>query len=472
LSPPCASPSERAHRILLAVAAASFAPALGFHYVGEEAIFPIASLEMWYHGEWIRQLLYGSNLQHNPLFNWLIIPVAAALGWEHVLAVARAWTIGATLGTAALLAWLAAALYRDRAFALFCALVYLTLADVLFYRGWLAYADPLFAFFVAASIACLWVACERARAGWLAAAAAALTAAFMTKAFTAYVFYGGAALVLAASEARYRRVLLAPGSWVAHALAALAPFLWLQAVPQNAGQGARMFAEILAKLAPEDGPAYLAKLALYPLETLLRLAPAALVAGWLLWRRAVPADGEARHTRVALAIVALDYLPYWLAPQSAARYLAPLYPFFALILARPIWLAGAPGLALARRWIAVALAAKLVAAVALFPYYQKVYRGENYALVAREILERTRGHPLYTTNDSASGLSVVAHLDVLRLPDAPLTFPPQRWSEGFVIAYTPDPALGETVAVYRLGGNLLYLLCRGAACAAKPRAGS
>ncbi len=38
---------------------------------------------------------------HNPLFNWLIIPCAALIGWEYMLPVARALTIAATLATAA-----------------------------------------------------------------------------------------------------------------------------------------------------------------------------------------------------------------------------------------------------------------------------------------------------------------------------------------------------------------------------------
>src|SRR5262245_13648659 len=101
------------------IAAATFLPAIGFHYVGEEAIYTISSLEMWYHGEPVRQLLYGASLQRNPLFNWLVIPLASLAGWEHVLAVTRTVTIAATVATGLVLAWLCRALYRDAAFAAF-----------------------------------------------------------------------------------------------------------------------------------------------------------------------------------------------------------------------------------------------------------------------------------------------------------------------------------------------------------------
>ena len=107
----------------------------------------------------------------------------------------------------------------------------------------------------------------------------------------------------------------------------------------------------------------------------------------------------------------------------------------------------------------------------MFPLYQARYRGANYAETAQIIRDRTQGPALYTNNVSASGLSVAAHINVARLPQPPLTFPPTKWVDGFVMAYEPDPKLGEVAAQYRPGGNVFYLLCRGAACAAQPGAG-
>ena len=63
-------------------------------------------------------------------------------------------------------------------------------------RGWLAYADPLFAFFTFGAMACLWVATSERRVGLLALAALALVCAFLAKVLTAYVFYGVFGLVL------------------------------------------------------------------------------------------------------------------------------------------------------------------------------------------------------------------------------------------------------------------------------------
>jgi len=452
---------------LYAAAAASFLPAITFYYVGEEAILPIVSLEMWQRGEWVRQILYGVNLQHNPLTNWLLIPVASAVGWAHMLGAMRLITIAATVGTGLVLAWLCHALYRDRGFAAFAALVYLTLADAFFYRGWLAYADPLFALFVFSSIACLWVACRRASLALLALAGAALFAAFMTKALTAYVFYAGAALVLFLADRDSRRFLLGPGSVAIHLAGAAAPLAWFFLLPENTGQGSRMFAEIVAKLGPEGIGRYLLRLVAYPLEAIVRFAPAAFLALYYVWRRRTPpvAPGD-REWRIALAIFLINFLPYWLAPQGSMRYLMPLYPLVGLVTARVLWHAGADAVATTQRWLVGVIALKLVFVLVAYPIYQDRYRGRNYEEAAHDILARTAGFPLYTTDVSASGLSVAAHLDVMRLPAPALTFPPGRWDDGFVLAYRPDDALGRTVRTYRFGGNALHLLCRGQACVA------
>jgi 4-amino-4-deoxy-L-arabinose transferase-like glycosyltransferase len=462
--------TDRSWWLLYVVAAASFLPALFFHYVGEEAIFPISALEMWYHNEPIRRLLLGVDLQHNPLFTWLIIPLSVLFGWDAMLVVTRAITLAATVGTGLVLAALAQFLYGNRLFSAVVAVVYLTLADLFFYRGWLAYVDPLFGLLVFASIAALWVACERRHAGWLMLALLALTGAFLAKALTAYVFYAGAGLVLLFRG--HRRFLLSPSSLALHAGALVLPLVWLRVFAASSGQGTRMFSEILAKLAPESFADYLLKLITYPLETLWCLAPAGIIALWMLWRRdPVREHVPDPHMVTGLLILLVNFLPYWLAPQSHVRYLVPLYPLAGLVIARVLWTGGEKVLWNIRRWIIVLIGFKFLIMLIGFPLYQERYRGANYQETAQTIMKRTTGYPLYSMNVSASGLSVAAYIDTARLPQAPLAFPPAQWSDGFVIAYEPNPELGTLAEKFRLGGNELYLLCRGAACAAQPAEG-
>ena len=456
--------------ILYALGAVAFIPAIGFRFVGEEAIFPLVSLEMWFYEEWIRQLLFGHDLQHNPLFNWIIIGICHVVGWEHMLPVVRVVTIGATLSSGLVLAWLVRRVTGDTVFAAFVALVFLMLADPVLYRGWLSYVDPLFGLLTFSSVALLWVACHERRLLLLGFAVLALTAAFLAKAFTAYVFYGTAALVLLAWDREFRRFLLSPGSIAIHAAGTVALALWVGVIPATQGQGTRMFKEILDKLAPEAMSAYLAKLIMYPLETVVRLAPASLLAGYCYYRYRDHLKPLGSTFRIALLIAVLSYLPYWLAPQSHTRYLVPIYPLAALVLAHLLWSARPGSITLTVRWFYGLLVLKLILFIGVFPYYQKVYRGENYEQTAQLILGRAAGHPLYTKNVSASGLNVKAYIDIKRLPQQPLAFPPAQWDSGFVITYEPDPSIGQLAERYRLAGNDLYLLCRGAACAATPPA--
>ncbi|MBM3358593.1 MAG: hypothetical protein FJY54_12805 [Betaproteobacteria bacterium] len=467
---PHAEVSARKLWLWYAAGAAAFIPVFRLHYIGEEAIFPIVSLEMWYQGEWVRQILYGSDVQHNPLFNWIIIAICHFVGWEWMREVARAVTVGATLSTGLVLAWLTRRVFGDREFAVFAALVYLMLADVALYRGWIAYVDPLFGFFVFSSLACLWVACRERKTVLLALAVLLLTLSFLTKAFTAYVFYGVAAFVLLL-ERDQRRFLLSPASLTVHLAGAAALAVWLGLFHAGSGQGSRMFKEIIDKLVPEGGFEYLWKLVVYPVETALKLAPASFLALYYAWQPRDTADPGSAPFRTAAWIAGLNYLPYFLAPQSHTRYLVPIYPFAALVFAWLIWRARPYSVMTTVRWFAGLLAFKLVVMLAAFPLYQKYYRGENYLATAYDIHRRSQGHALFTTNDAASGLAVTAHLNILRLPAPPLGFPPEKWESGFVVAYRPDPKVGEIAHQYRLGGNDLYLLCRGAACGPGSRKG-
>jgi 4-amino-4-deoxy-L-arabinose transferase-like glycosyltransferase len=316
----------------------------------------------------------------------------------------------------------------------------------------------------------LWAACEDDRPALIACAVLSLTCAFMSKAFTAYVFYGVAALVLFV-RAPYRRVLLRPASLALHVVAVAAPLLWLAWLPKNAGQGTRMFNEILAKLAPDSALDYLGHLAGFPLETALRLMPAFGVAAYLLWsRRALVAEPNAQPLRIAGWIAMLNFLPYWLSPHGNIRYLMPIYPVIALALAIVLWSAWQNSATLILRWLGAAVVVKILAAVIIFPYYQSEYRGENYAAAAGAIIERTAGHALYTTDVSASGLSVAGYIDAWRYPQSPpLRWAPDQWDSGFVLSYTLNPQLGKVAEHYQLGGNDLYLLCRGAACGSSSR---
>lgn len=460
--------AERLYRrawLLFAAAMVASLAALPLHYVGEEGILAVSSLEMWYRGDWLRLWLYGSNAQHGVFANWLIICLASVIGWDHVLQAIRAIMIAATAATGGVLYLLVRRLYGDRALAAFAAAIYVTFGDLLVYRGWLGYRDPLLGALVFTSIAGLWLGAREERTGWLVLACLCATLGFLTKGLIAYVPGATAGLVLLA-RARERAFLLRPASIATGVLTGLFVLLWFHWAQGGSGQGARMLDEILSKLAPESLADYLLKLAAYPAEVVLRLLPASAIVLWLLHRypearRTLAADSTLRQ---ALLIALLCFLPYWLAPHSHIRYLQPILPLLALGCAAAVRACGTRAAAVSLRWLWAAVAVKLVVLALLYPVYQARYRGENYAVAARDIAQRAGAAPLYSTDVSASGLAVAAQVDVLRLPRAPVTFPPASWESGLLISSVYEPALGTVTASYRLGGDHLYLICRGAAC--------
>lgn len=453
---------------LILLGAISFLPTLFFYLVGEEGIYTITSMEMWHHGNWMQQLMYGTDNRRPPLVNWLIMPLANLIGWTHIVIAARSVAVAATLGMIGWLYWLCLRLFADRSFALFAALAGLSLADLLLYRGWLTYTDPVFAFFTFGAMATLWIAAIERHRGWLLASVLLVSCAMLSKAFTAYVFYGTAALVLLWQRPA-RNFLLSPPALLIFASALIVPFAWFATLPPVGGHGSSMLGEIVRKLSAVNTPGYFTQLASFPFEAAFRLSPAALLAAYLLLRKRVTQPETAPvHFRAALLITGLCFLPYWLSPQSSIRYLLPIYSLIALVGARIVWRAGEPGRALALRWFAGIIAFKFVFALLLVPYYQSHYRGENYAQAAQEIMRRTGSFPLYATDHRSIGLNIVGHIDIQRWPRAPLVRPPADWSEGFVLAPNADETLGRTAETYRVAGDQTFLLCRGAACGTAP----
>jgi 4-amino-4-deoxy-L-arabinose transferase-like glycosyltransferase len=457
--------APRAAWLLFAAAMASSIPTFWFYLVGEEGILLNNSVEMWQRGDWLRLWLFGIDHKHGVFANWLIIPVASVLGWDKAPGIARAVMVLSTAATGLVLYVLVLRLYRDVALAAFAAVLFVTFGDVLFYRGWLAYRDPLFGMLVFAAIAALWLAAREQSARWLPVVIVCSALAFLTKGLIAYVFVGAAVFVLL-WRAAPRAYLLKPLTIAAAVATLILPFLWFRLVAGDPSQGGSMLGEIASKLEPAGWLAYLWKLAAYPAEIMLRLAPASLLAIAAVYKMpAVLKDAAAEvEWRTALAIAFAAFLPFWLAPQSHFRYVLPVVPLLALALAVVLLRAGEASVQSAMKWLWMAVALKLILVLVAFPYYQNHYRGENYTATARVIVERTRGHPLYTQNVSASGLSVAAYINLQRLPEESLRVPPREWDNGFVIAYDADTNLGLVIKRFRLAGNDLYLLCRGMAC--------
>ena len=445
------------------VALLSFLTTLSLPYIGEEGVYTLTSLEMAFNHEWFVPQFYGTPYTRPPLFNWFIIPLAYLLGWTQVLIASRLVAMAATVCTSVVLMWLVQKCFKNKALTLFCALIYLS-GDVLFRRGWLAYADPLFSFFVFGAIACLWVAIEEERPQLLFFAAIGLIASFLTKALTGYIFYALSAVVLFYryyfAHVSKRFFLFKPLSLILHGMAIVFPFVWNLTLTEGV-HGSSMVHDVLVKLNFAQLMPYIAKVLLFPFDVFVRWLPASILAVYFLIRnrqkKMTVALLKNQYVRTAVWILMLNIMPYWLAPETYVRYIMPLYPLIAFVLGYMIWQLGKNAIRTTFLMLVVCIVLRYVVGIWGFPYYEAHYRG-NYEAVARDILSITQDRPLYANDVTAAGISVAAQIEAIRFPDATLKFPDAHFKEGFLISHTPDFPNAHIQKIYPLGNQKIYLL--------------
>jgi len=461
---PCRVPvSARAYWLLCSIASLSFLLTLPVQYIGQESSYPLMSYEMWFYGKYLTPIMYGMYYWRPPLYNLMIIPIAQLIGWDQMLVAARLVALTATISSALLLSWFVRRLFGDKTFAAFTALIYLTLGDVLFYRGWLCYSDPVFGLFVLMSIVLGWLALAENRYTYLAIALLAVSAAFLSKALTAYVFYAIAMIVVAYRQRRWP-FMYSWKSLLLHGLALTFPLFWYHMVPAGASQSHGMLADITSKLIQINSGKYLKHVLVYALQTLIMLLP---VAGVLLYAfivRQKLGKWRSHPYIVTVLIIALaNYLPYWLSPKSDVRYILPLLPFIGLILAYLIFY-GAPRVQQwSVKWIIGAIVLKFAFGLFGFPFFHQESRA-SFEYVAKDILRSAENYPLYAADMSGPALSVASHIDRLIYPKAPLTWPPANFNDGFVISTWRDQEMGRLVQKYTVGNDEVYLRCKGTAC--------
>jgi 4-amino-4-deoxy-L-arabinose transferase-like glycosyltransferase len=452
------------------LAAASFIPFLFLQYEGEEPFFTIIAQEMWASRDFTHITHLGNEYPRPGLFPWLIIALSTVLGWDNVLIAARAIAVTSTILTGLTIAWLTTRIFKDRLMAAFAAAIFLS-GDVLLYRGWLAYSDPVFALFTFGAMACLWVATQERRNDLLALAALALVGAFLSKVPTTYVFYGTLGLVLLWKHEN-RLFLFRPVSLAVHAVAVAFPLLWSYGIVGNSYFDAAISNLLFTTLHPPSWREYLTDFIAFPFSVTMHLLPASAVAIYAIYSRRFELSQRNRSIDIAIWTALLNLIPYWLSPYGSTRYLLPTFPFFALVMAYVIVLSGKFLSNTMAKLLVANIAIGLVGSLIAIPLYQHYVRG-NYAELARMILAHVGEQPIYANDVTAVGLSLVANLNTMRPSRPPITSPPPNFSSGYVLAREVDPNVGDTNLTFSVGRNAdgkrtRYLLCRGPICARQP----
>lgn len=446
--------------LLFALAAASFVPTLyNVQWTGEESVYPLMAYEMWRAGEYFTPIMYGTDYWRPPLFNLLIMALSNLIGWEYMLLASRLISATATVGTGLLIAWFASRVSGDRNLGAFTALVFITLGDVFFYNGWLAYSDPLFSFFTLGGMLFGWLAVYERRLAFMLIAGIALISAFLTKALTAYIFYGVAVLVATYTTRHWRFVF----SWSAIAVNAIIlaiPVAWVAFVYGDQSHSHGLLNDILVKLAPEGVLSYLSQFVSFPIHALTQYFPVAGVLLFALYRKQLQIDWSGPLTKAAALIFFINFLPYWLSPQSGMRYILPLSGIAAIFFST-ILIKCKKTSKLALKWIIAFIALKWFFSLWAFPFYTEQKR-PNIGAISTDILSIVGDSPLYVHNVAWAGIAVAAEITTKTLPRNPLVFPPVDTTTGYLIDYddAPIPSGWTVVKTYKN----VRLLCIGDAC--------
>jgi len=441
----------------------SFFLTLNLPLVGEEGVYTNAALEMIFSKQYKFATLYGNIYPRPPLYNWLIILFSKIFNPKNIVLSARMVVLITTSTMAITVFYTAKKLFNfnkntsqtenyDRiTFALLATAVFLS-GDVLFKRGWLAYSDPTFAMFVFASIALLLFGTIKNNIFLIALANVCVFLGFLCKVHTAYIFYIISFLVLLFTK--YRKNLLHKNIIILHVLFIVPLILWNIYVA-DANCFTTTFSHVKNLIGVTDNKeAHLwLNIITFPLQTWLALLPGSFLTLFAI-KKLFKHDFHL-IIKILLWITILNFSPYWITSQTNIRYLLPIYPLFAIIIAYMIWQSNLIKQAIILLFIGIVI--KYFVAIFWFPYQYNVKYG-NAEHVAQDILLHTNNHALYINSFSATGLRIAGAINKINWPKEPLQEHPLENNSYFIIQENKDSDTNmQLIKIYKLNKDQIFL---------------
>lgn len=449
------------------IAAISLLFTLFLPYIGEEGVYVTSALEMAHtHHYWINTL-YGAFYPRPPLFNWLIIGLSHIIGFKQALISSRLISALSMMGITALVFYLCCRLTNDKHFAWLASAIFLT-GDVLIRHGWIAYADPLLSFFVTASISLLWIAIDKKKPFLLLLSITSVFLAFLTKALTPFVIYGLAWLVLYWRHPS-RRFLLSPTVIPLYTLLPIALYIFHSHISQQ--YLPVMWAEMHNTAFAPTLKAYIFQIIItQPLMLIVHLMPFSVLALWQArhtlshcFKQSYTIFKQAPNGKHALGLTAffiafINFLPCWFAPRwPEARYVMPMYPFFAIAMATIISISTPSKRRLT--WLFSAMLATKALSVAWFYYFQYHYR-PPYKKEAASLLHTVGTLPINIDNLSYNDAplnSISASAYTLSWPKINIIFRrDKKYFSGFFLSNQVYPDLKKSLT-FNTHGQALWL---------------
>jgi hypothetical protein len=197
--------------------------------------------------------------------------------------------------------------------------------------------------------------------------------------------------------------------------------------------------------------------------------PVSAVVLYTLWSRKFSPESFRQNSLIIAGLtIAINLLPYWFVPGSRTRYIMPMYPLLAMCMAYILLHSGKCIIDLSAKALIGTVVIAYICALAGYPLYEHYFRG-SYSSAAQAIIARAGDLPIFATDTSSIGLSIVAELNEQRPYKRPISIPPAQFASGFVLANQPNPSIGTVDMVLSLGRwaserRNRYLLCRGSGC--------
>jgi 4-amino-4-deoxy-L-arabinose transferase-like glycosyltransferase len=314
--------------LLLAVALSLLVGISSYEFRMEESLRVSVAWEMSKRGEYLQTYYLGEPYFNKPpLFNWLIILYSELLGWGELSL--RLISVSSSVITALLIGVLSYKLLGDVFRAFLASLVFLSFSDILFWYGWLGEIDATFTLVIFASMGSLLLAFKGKRSLFVVAG---LTTGlgFLMKGLPALLFFLLTALTLLLYHRRfyYTKYLL-----ISLLISLLIPLLWLYGTEYPEMYVERLLVESLTRVESSENPQrLLLHLITYPLLNLKQTLPGSLIAILLLLKlKTLPKIRE--DVKPIILMLLINYLPYLFSAGSRGRYILPLLPMFAILIA-------------------------------------------------------------------------------------------------------------------------------------------
>jgi 4-amino-4-deoxy-L-arabinose transferase-like glycosyltransferase len=305
----------------------------GIHYFplrGEEANRILTAYEMVKFDDFFNLTHLGEPYYAKPpLFMWVVALFSSILGWSQETA--RLISVSATFLTALLVYLLGKELFKDKKLALTGAFVLLTFGDLALFYGFLAEIDAfhMFIYFLSAA------------GGFFLLKKGKVTSAFIwTGLFTALVFLTKGLPAFYHVPLTFLVFLIYFGLWrEIFSLKTLYGFMslsvplavWYLNLKHPKVYLTHLWFESFSRTPVAEKSGFLKHLVVYPLLNFRQMLPNSL---YILLSKFWKKFKISKEDELLLALIAVNYFPYFISPGARGRYILIIFPFIALFFAK------------------------------------------------------------------------------------------------------------------------------------------